>query len=47
MGGRNLAMSWIAGVICTAIIGALIWFSMPILPALAAFAGEALRSILP
>ncbi|MFJ2369442.1 hypothetical protein [Microbacterium sp. NPDC087665] len=47
VGGRNLAMSWIAGVICTAVIGALIWFSMPMMPVLAAFAGDALRSILP
>ncbi|GAA2946205.1 hypothetical protein GCM10010458_34610 [Microbacterium luteolum] len=47
VGGRNLAMSWVAGVICAGIIGALVWFSIPILPVLAEFAGDALRSALP
>jgi len=47
VGGRNLAMSWVAGVICVGIIGALLWLSMPMLPVLAQFAGDALRSALP
>lgn len=40
-------MSWVAGVICAGIIGALVWLSMPMLPVLAQFAGDALRSTLP
>lgn len=40
-------MSWVAGVICVAIIGALLWLSMPMLPVLAQFAGDALRGALP
>ncbi|WP_223622192.1 hypothetical protein [Microbacterium sp. EST19A] len=47
VGGRNLGMSWVAGVICAGIIAALIWLSMPMLPVLAEFAGDALRSALP
>jgi uncharacterized membrane protein len=47
VGGRNLAMSWVAGVICIGIVGALFWLSLPILPVLAGFAGDALRSALP
>lgn len=47
VGGRNLAMSWVAGVICAGIIAALVWLSMPMLPVLAEFAGDALRSALP
>jgi hypothetical protein len=47
VGGRNLAMSWVAGVVCAGIIGALLWLSMPMLPLLAEFAGDALRSALP
>lgn len=40
-------MSWVAGVICAGIIAALLWLSLPILPVLAEFAGDALRSSLP
>lgn len=47
VGGRNLAMSWIVGVFCAAIIAALLWLSVPMLPVLAQFAGDALRTILP
>jgi hypothetical protein len=45
--GRNLAMSWIAGVFCTGVILVLLWFSLPMLPLLAEFAGAALRNTLP
>lgn len=45
--GRNLAMSWFAGIVCAGIIGALVWLSLPILPTLAEFAGNALRNALP
>jgi hypothetical protein len=43
VGGRNLGVSWVAGVICAGIIAALLWLSMPMVPMLAEFAGEALR----
>lgn len=47
MGGRNLGMSWFAGIICVAVIGALLWLSLPMLPVLAQLAGDALRNVLP
>lgn len=40
-------MSWVGGVICAGVVGALVWFSIPILPTLAAFAGDALRTWMP
>lgn len=45
--GRNVAISWIAGVLCAGVVAALVWFSMPIMPVMTAFVGDALRSILP
>lgn len=47
VGGRNLGMSWFAGIVCVGIIGALVWFSLPMVPVLAQFAGDALRGALP
>ncbi|MFS0895465.1 hypothetical protein [Microbacterium sp. 179-I 3D3 NHS] len=47
VGGRNLGVSGVAGVICAGVIGALLWFSLPMLPVLAEFAGETLRTVLP
>jgi hypothetical protein len=47
VGGRNLGMSWFAGVVCVGIVGVLIWLSLPMIPILAAFAGDALRSVFP
>lgn len=47
IGGRNLAISWIAGVFCAAVVLALIWFAIPLLPAMASFIGDGLRAILP
>lgn len=40
-------MSWIAGVLCTGVVVGLIWFAIPIVPTLAAFAGDTLRTLLP
>ena len=40
-------MSWVAGVVCAGIIVGLVWFSMPLMPVLAAFAGDTLRSLFP
>ncbi|CAH0137232.1 hypothetical protein SOM10_12985 [Microbacterium sp. CFBP9023] len=45
--GRNVAISWVAGVLCAGVIGALVWFSMPIVPVVASFVGDTLRSTLP
>ncbi|WP_186307542.1 hypothetical protein [Microbacterium sp. 1.5R] len=47
VGGRNLAMSWIAGLLCTGVVLGLVWFAIPIVPALASFAGDTLRSLMP
>ncbi|MBN6192247.1 MULTISPECIES: hypothetical protein [Microbacterium] len=47
VGGRSIGMSWVAGVICTVIIGGLLWLSLPMMPVLAQFFGDALRSALP
>ncbi|MBT2483358.1 MULTISPECIES: hypothetical protein [unclassified Microbacterium] len=44
---RNLALSWFVGVLCAGIVGALLWLSLPLVPFLAEFAGDALRSALP
>lgn len=40
-------MSWFAGIVCVGVIGALVWLSLPMVPVLAEFAGNALRSALP
>lgn len=44
--GRNVVISWIAAVLCIGVVGALIWFSMPIVPVVASFVGDVLRSTL-
>jgi len=45
--GRNVAIAWIAGLLCAGVVLALVWFSMPIVPVMASFVGDALRSALP
>ncbi|WP_197462085.1 hypothetical protein [Microbacterium sp. CH1] len=47
VGGRNLGMSWFAGIVCAGIVGALVWLSLPMLPVLAQVAGDALRTVFP
>ncbi|MBW8764144.1 MAG: hypothetical protein JF592_16460 [Microbacterium sp.] len=47
VGGRNLAISWIAGMLCAGVIVGLVWLALPIVPAMAQFVGEGMRSILP
>lgn len=47
VGGRNLGMSWFAGIVCAGVIGALVWLSLPMIPVLAQFAGDALRGVTP
>lgn len=45
--GRNVAISWIAGLLCSGVIVALLWFAMPIMPVMASFVGDTLRSTIP
>lgn len=47
IGGRSTGMSWVAGVLCAAVIVGLLWLALPIVPVLAQVAGDALRSALP
>lgn len=47
VGGRSIAMSWIVGLLCAAVVVALLWLSMPMLPVLIEFTGDALRRALP
>lgn len=47
VGGRNLAISWIAGVLCAGVVGALLWLALPAGPALMQFVGDGLRNIAP
>lgn len=47
MGGRNLAVSWIAAVLCAGVIGGLLWFALPIVPAIVEFVGGVLRDFMP
>jgi len=42
-----MVMSWIAGIFCAVVVVALLWFALPIVPAMAAFVGDTLRSTLP
>lgn len=46
MAGRSIAMSWIAGVICTGVVVSLVWLSFPLVPVLASFVGDTLRTVL-
>jgi hypothetical protein len=32
VGGRSLAMSWAVGILCVAVIAALIWIAVPAAP---------------
>ena len=45
--GRNLAMSWIAGVICTGVVAALLWLALPMGPVMVQFVGDTLRTVVP
>jgi hypothetical protein len=45
VGGRNLAVSWIAGLLCAGIVVALAWFALPMLPVMAEFFGDGIRSL--
>ena len=47
VGGRNLAMSWIVGIICTAVVAVLLWFALPMGPVMVQFVGDTLRTVMP
>lgn len=40
-------MAWFAGVICAGVVGALLWFAMPMAPVLIEFTGNVLRDNAP
>lgn len=44
VGGRNSLIAVPAGVICAAIVAALVWMSLPMVPVTVAWAGEMLRN---
>lgn len=44
VGGRNSAIAVPAGLICAAIVAALVWLSLPMVPVTVAWAGEMLRN---
>jgi len=47
VGGRNLAISWIVGVLCAGIVGALVWLSAPAGPGLLYVVGHLLDGTVP
>lgn len=47
VGGRSPAMSWIVGVLCTAVVAGLLWFALPMGPVMVQFVGDTLRTIAP
>lgn len=42
-----MAVSWIAGVLCTAVVAALLWLSLPMGPVMVQFVGDTLRTVAP
>jgi hypothetical protein len=47
VGGRNLAISWIVGLLCAAVVGALMWLSLPAGPGLMFMFGHLLDGTVP
>lgn len=47
VGGRSLAVSWIVGVLCAAVVGALLWLSLPAGPGLLVVVGHLLDGTVP
>ncbi|WP_309102908.1 hypothetical protein [Microbacterium sp.] len=43
VGGRNIALSWVAGIFCAGVVAALLWLALPIAPVLGDLFGEVLR----
>lgn len=47
VGGRNLAISWIVGILCAAVVGALLWLSLPAGPGVLTVIGILLDGTVP
>lgn len=47
MGGRNLAMSWLVGLFCIALVAVLLWLALPMGPVMVQFVGDTLRTMAP
>ncbi|WCD93906.1 hypothetical protein [Microbacterium sp. nov. GSS16] len=47
VGGRNLAISWIVGLLCAGVVGALLWISLPAGPGLLFVVGHLLDGTVP
>lgn len=47
VGGRNLAITWIVGVLCAGIVGALVWLSLPAGPGLLYMVGQLIDGTVP
>ena len=47
VGGRNLAISWIGGLLCAGGVGALLWLSLPAGPGLLFVVGHLLDGTVP
>lgn len=45
--GRNLGMSWFAGIVCVGVVAALVWLAAPMGPVLIDFVGDTLRTVAP
>ena len=40
VGGRNTSFAWLVGVLCAAVIGAMVWIAAPMVPQAAVFLGD-------
>lgn len=47
VGGRNLAITWIVGVLCAAVVGALVWLSLPAGPKMLYMIGQLIDGTVP
>ncbi|MEJ1088579.1 hypothetical protein WDU99_09650 [Microbacterium sp. Mu-80] len=47
VGGRNRAISWIVGILCAAVVAALLWLSLPAGPGLLVVVGHLLDGTVP
>ncbi|MFD5213227.1 hypothetical protein [Microbacterium sp. NPDC058345] len=47
VGGRSPAISWIVGVLCAAVVGALLWLSLPAGPGVLTVIGVLLDGTVP
>ncbi|WP_300268486.1 hypothetical protein [Microbacterium sp.] len=45
--GRNLGVSWVAGILCIGVVAALVWLAAPMGPVLVEFVGDTLRAVAP